>query len=390
MREHNMLRPKIPGYFLNNTQLYAGANTIIFSGIRNRDKTNVIIKLLRSEHPSPDDIARFKHEYEIAKEFEAEPDIVHVSGLEKHENSYAIIMENINASTLKEFLEQEKKFQLKEFLEFAILITEALSHVHQHNIIHKDINPANIMLDFTKKQIKIIDFGLSANLPKEIAEIVSPNILEGSLPYLSPEQTGRMNRGIDYRTDFYSLGVTFYQMITGQLPFLSDDPMELVHYHIAVIPTSPHEMDSTIPEIISNIIMKLLSKKAEDRYQNTNGLLADLKECLSQLNATGTIKPFCLAKKDIFSRFQVPEKLYGRENEVKILLETYESVTKGATELMLISGYSGIGKSVLVHETHKSIVQKRGYFISGNTINLDIIFLMPPLLMHLLNSSNSY
>lgn len=359
------MRPMLPGFTVNDVQLYSGLYTIVFSGTRNTDKVSVVIKLLKNEHPSPDDIARFKHEYEVAKTFESEEDIVHVYSLEKHDNSYAIIMENIHAPTLEEILEKEKKFKINEFLELAIHITEALGHIHQNNIIHKDINPSNIMCDYANKSVRIIDFGLSANLPKERAEIVSPNVLEGTLTYLSPEQTGRMNRGIDYRTDYYSLGVTFYQMLTGELPFSCKDPMELVHYHIAVIPKSPSEIDPTIPEVVSAIVMKLLAKKAEDRYQNANGLLADLKKCQEQLRATGEIRSFKLGTNDIFSRFQIPEKLYGRENEINILMNSYEKIMQGKTELMLVAGYSGIGKSALVHEIHKPIVTKHGYFISG-------------------------
>lgn len=355
----------IPGFRINESPIYTGLYTIIFSGVHDSDNVNVVIKLLKDKYPSPNDIARFKHEYEVAKAFESEEDIVHVFSLEKHENSYAIIMENLTIPTLGEILEKEQKLNLELFLELAIHMTEALGHIHQNNIIHKDINPSNIMCDIESKTVKIIDFGLSANLPKERAEIVSPNVLEGTLNYLSPEQTGRMNRGIDYRTDYYSLGITFYQMLTGQLPFTSDDPMELVHYHIAVTPKSPHEIDNSIPKILSDIVMKLLAKNAEDRYQNANGLITDLSQCLEQLKLNGKIEPFKLGVKDIFSRFQIPEKLYGREDEVKTLLDTYDNVMQGKVELMLVAGYSGIGKSALVHEAHKPIVAKHGYFISG-------------------------
>lgn len=355
----------VPGYTVNPKPIYSGLYTIIFSGIKDNNHSNVVIKILKNEYPSPDEIARFKHEYEIAKIFEHEKDIVHVSDLERYENSYAIIMENINNPSLADILEKEKKITLIQFLDLAIAATQALAHIHQNNIIHKDINPSNIMYNLAKNELKIIDFGLSANLPKERAEIVSPNVLEGTLAYLSPEQTGRMNRGIDYRTDYYSLGVTFYQALTGKLPFESKEPLELVHYHIAVVPQTPHEIDNSIPQAVSNIIMKMLSKKAEDRYQNANGLLADLNNCRDQLHNTEKIDLFPLGTQDIFSRFQIPEKLYGREHEITKLLEAYDQITKGNINLMLVSGYSGIGKSALVHEIHKPIVKKHGYFISG-------------------------
>ncbi len=357
--------PKIPKYTISQTHIFLGAYSMLVSGIRDQDNADVVIKLLKDEHPSLDDIARVRHEYEVAKLCETEDDVVHVLALEKCDTSYALVMENIRMPTLDEVLETEKKIGVDDFLELAIHMAQGLGHIHQRGIIHKDITPSNIMCDLAKKQIKIIDFGLAATLPKECAEILSPNVLEGTLPYISPEQTGRMNRGIDYRTDYYSLGVVFYQMLLGILPFSSTDPMELVYYHIAVVPKAPHELDHTIPETVSNIVMKLLAKKAEDRYQNANGLIADLKECYRQFHATATIKPFKLGAQDIFSRFQIPEKLYGREQEVKALMNAYNHIMAGNVKLMLVAGYSGIGKSSLVHEVHKPVAEKHGYFISG-------------------------
>lgn len=354
----------IPGYRINQTPYYSGMQTIFFSGTNAENKA-VLIKLLKREHPSPQDIAQFKHEYEAAKLFENTENILQVYEFHKHENAYAIIMEYVNLPTLAKILEKENKIKFDDFFTLAIRIAEAVGLIHQHNIIHKDLNPYNILSDFDKKEIKIIDFGLSADLPKERVEIVSPNVLQGTLAYISPEQTGRMNRGIDYRADYYSLGVIFYQMLSGKLPFTTTDPAELVHSHIAIVPNPPHEIDPAIPEMASEIVMKLLSKKAEDRYQNINGLILDLKECQHQLKTKGTIDIFPIGKKDVFSRFQIPEKLYGRENELNSLLKTYEKVARGGVELMLIAGYSGIGKSVLVHELYKPIVKQNGYFISG-------------------------
>ncbi len=356
---------KSNGYSFNLNPIYVGDKHLIFSGVREIDHKDIMVKLLNNEYPPEDDILRIKHEYEISKLFNNEEDIVHVYSLEQMGNNYGIIMENILMPRLNDRLEREKKLTISNFLDLSLSISKALSSIHQKNIIHKDINPSNILCSSDNKKIKIIDFGISVNLPKEHTQIVNPNVLEGTLTYLSPEQTGRMNRGIDYRTDFYSLGVLFYQMLTGTLPFCSKDPLELVHSHIAIIPISPIEKDPEIPAVISDIVMKLLAKKAENRYQNANGLIADLKNCQIQLAMTGKIDPFPLAEKDIFSCFLISEKIYGRENEVKTLLSSYENVAKGNVELMLITGYSGIGKTSLVHEIHKPIVAKRGYFISG-------------------------
>ena len=382
---------KLPGYTIENKlPLYSGLYSILFSGISNKDQRSVVIKLLKNEHPSPADIARLKHEYEAAKKCELEDDIVRVFSIEKHGTSYAIIMENINAPTLGEVLESEKKLKLDVFLEIAILIANAIGHIHQKGLIHQYINPYNIMINLAKKQLKVIDFSLSAAESQEQAEVLSPNVLEGILAYVAPEQTGRMNRGVDYRADYYSLGVTLYQMITGQLPFTSNDPMELVHFHIAVIPKTPHEIDSSIPNVVSDIIMRLLAKKAEERYQNTNGLIADLQKCLLQLRLKGEIQSFPLGTQDIFSTFQIPKKLYGREEELNTLINGFEHAMKGSVELMLVAGYSGIGKSALVHELHRPIAGRQGILFQASSINISIIFLMSHLLRHLTNGLSRF
>jgi predicted ATPase/class 3 adenylate cyclase len=356
---------EILGYTINEEPIFIGEQSIILSGFDDKTKKPVAIKLLNTEYPSPDQLARFRHEYEITKKFESSENIIHAYDFVKSKNSYAIVMENATVGSLGDLLAVEKKLKLKDFLALSLEISKALKTVHEKQIIHKDINANNILCNINKKKATLIDFGLSAAIPRERVEIVSPNVLEGTLAYLSPEQTGRMNRGLDYRTDFYSLGVTFYQMITGELPFSSLDPMEIVHCHIAVIPKSPHDIDPSIPKVVSDIIMRLMAKKAEDRYQNMNGLIADLELCLNSLSTKGTIDPFPLATKDLHSRFQIPEKLYGREREVSTLMQTYDEVMEGKVTLMLVAGYSGIGKSALVNEIHKPIIQKHGYFISG-------------------------
>ncbi len=266
-------------------------------------------------------------------------------------------------------------------------MAEILGAIHAGNIIHKDINPSNIVYNPETGQVKIIDFGISTVLSRENPTLSNPNVLEGTLAYMSPEQTGRMNRAIDYRTDFYSLGATFYELLTGRLPFVTGDAMELVHCHMAKVPVPPHEVNPQIPKVVSDIVMKLLAKTAEERYQSAWGIKADLEECLTQLQTTGIIAEFTLARQDVSDKFQISQKLYGREAEVETLLAAFERVApapgseaephsrafpggarereKGGVELMLVAGYSGIGKSALVQEIYKPITQQRGYFISG-------------------------
>ena len=245
-------------------------------------------------------------------------------------------------------------------LAISIALCEIIDQIHQKKIIHKDINPSNLLLNQENNIIKLIDFGISTTLPRENPEICHPNLLEGTLQYISPEQTGRMNRGIDYRTDYYSLGITFYKMLTGVLPYESTDSMELVHYHIAKRPIAPSVLDPNIPEVVSNIILKLMTKTVEDRYQSALGLKKDLQLCLGQLEKKGKIDSFPLAQTDLSDRFKIPEKLYGRDNEIKILLDAFNNVSDGRAELLFVAGYSGIGKSSLVYEVHKPIIEKRG------------------------------
>jgi len=255
-------------------------------------------------------------------------------------------------------------FNLEEFLQLAIATTASLAQVHTANIIHKDINPSNIVYNPDTKQLKIIDFSISTVLSRENQALKNPNALEGTLAYMSPEQTGRMNRSLDYRTDFYSLGVTFYEMLTNKLPFETTDALELVHSHIAKLPLPPFEVNPQIPQVVSDMVMELMAKNAQDRYQSAFGIKADLEECLNQLHQTGRISHFPLAGQDISDKFQIPQKLYGREREIGTLLSAFERASD-RSEIMLIAGYSGIGKSALVQELYKPITEKRGYFISG-------------------------
>ncbi|MBW4679206.1 MAG: AAA family ATPase [Microcoleus vaginatus WJT46-NPBG5] len=344
-------------------QIYESANSLVYRGIRESDQQPLILKVLKQDYPTPAELTRYRTEYHLTKSLNL-AGVVKVDGLQKYQNTLVMFLEDFGGKSLKSWM-QESPFTLKECIEIAIALADALGHIHAANIIHKDINPSNVVLNKETHQLKIIDFGISTKLTREMPVLKNPNVLEGTLAYMSPEQTGRMNRTLDYRTDFYSLGVTFYELLTNQLPFETDDALELVHYHIAKVPVSPSELNPEIPPILSDIVMKLLAKTAEERYQSAWGLKADLEECLNQLNLTRKISNFELAREDIYDKFQLPQKLYGREQEIATLLTAFERVTHAQSELMLIAGYSGIGKSVLVQELYKPITQKRGYFISG-------------------------
>ncbi|HEY9830927.1 MAG TPA: protein kinase, partial [Stenomitos sp.] len=371
-------------------KIYSGSRTQVYRGVRSHDQKSVVLKLLLSEYPTFKELVQFRNQYTIAKNLDL-PGIVKPLALENYRNGYALVMEDNGCVSLKQKVGNTEGMgrnanSLKEFLNIAVQIVQALEGLIRHRIIHKDIKPDNILIHPKNGQIKIIDFSIASLLPRESQEIKNPNVLEGTLAYMSPEQTGRMNRGIDYRTDFYSLGVTFYELLTGQLPFQASDSIELVHCHIARIPTPPIELVPSIPQKVNDIVMKLMAKTAEERYQSAFGLRADLETCLQQYSENGSIQPFQLGEKDICDRFVIPEKLYGREAEVATLLAAFDRVSgrgemsteisgftspvsspstiptpprkinlrtaKSPIELILVAGFSGIGKTAVVNEVH--------------------------------------
>lgn len=353
-------------------QIYESSNSLVYRANRRRDDRPVILKILKEDYPTPSELTRYKQEYEITRSLNIDG-AIEAYDLQKYQNTLAMVLEDFGGESL-DIITKDRKLSLLEFLSVAIKITKTLGEIHAANVIHKDINPANIVWNVKTNQLKIIDFGISTVFTRENPTIKNPNILEGTLAYISPEQTGRMNRVLDYTTDFYSLGATFYRLLTGCLPFDTSDALELVHCHIAKQPVPPHEVDRNIPKAVSNLILKLLAKTAEERYQSAFGIVADLEECLRQFQSGGEIADFPLARQDFSDRFNIPQKLYGREREIETLLSTFaritstsdsEEKTEKCVETILVSGYSGIGKSVLVRELYKPITQQRGYFISG-------------------------
>ncbi len=363
----------IPGYRITE-QIYSGNKTLVYRGIREEDQKSVIIKLLRNEHPTFGEISQFRNQYTITKNLDI-PGIVKPFSLENYHNTDVLVMEDYGGISLKDWVvgQNHQPFNglaIREFFQIAIQIVSTLEGLHSdskalqgNRIIHKDIKPANIVIHPSTLEVKLIDFSIATLLPREIQFLINPSVLEGTLAYISPEQTGRMNRGIDYRSDFYSLGVTFFQLLTGQLPFTTTDPMELVYCHIAKQAPTASQINPNIPPILSLIISKLMAKNAEDRYQSAYGLKHDLQKCRQQWDETENITNFELGEKDISDRFLIPEKLYGRDAEVETLLAAFERVSSGTTEMILVTGFSGIGKTAVVNEIHKPILRQRSYFI---------------------------
>ncbi len=250
-----------------------------------------------------------------------------------------------------------RPMEVGTFLRLAVSLSAALRRLHERGLVHKDIKPANVLVN-SAGEIRLTGFGIASRLPRERQAPDPPEIIGGTLAYMAPEQTGRMNRSIDARSDLYSLGVTFYQMLTGLLPFSASDPMEWVHCHIARHPAPLNERVNGVPAPVAAIVLKLLAKNAESRYQTAAGVESDLQRCLSALDAHGRIESFPLAANDASDRLLIPEKLYGREAEIENLFAAFDRVVTsgGMTEIVLISGYAGIGKSSVVNELHKVLV----------------------------------
>ncbi|MEM9091904.1 MAG: serine/threonine-protein kinase PknK [Cyanobacteria bacterium P01_F01_bin.53] len=354
--------------------IYQGATTAVSRGIETASQQRVVLKVLTQEYPSFEEIVRFRNQYAIAQNLPIEG-IIRPLKLLPCGNGYGLVMEDFAGQSLAQYA-QRQPLGVVAVLEIAIQLAEILHGLHQHCVIHKDIKPGNILIHSASGQVKLGDFSIASRLPKETQSLQSPSRLEGTLAYLAPEQTGRMNRAIDYRTDFYGLGVTLYELLTGQLPFLSTDPLALIHSHIAQRPPAVDQVNVAIPAMVSQVVAKLMAKNAENRYQSALGLKCDLETCLAQWESQGAIAEFELGTRDVGDRFVISEKLYGREVAIHTLLAAFERVAQGQTELMLVAGESGIGKTAVVNEVHKPITRQQGYFIKGkfDQFNRDVPF----------------
>ena len=346
--------------------LREGGDFSLYRGTKRCNQMPVLAVAAASEQPSPQNLRRLEHEYSLADALDPAW-AVRPLALNLHKGRMALILEDPGGEPLDRVIEQHKgqPINLTCFLRTAIGLATALGEAHRQGLIHKDLKPANALVD-DSGHVWLTGFGIASRLPRERQSPGAPELVAGSLPYMAPEQTGRMNRSIDYRSDLYSLGITLYEMSTGRLPFTASDPMEWVHCQIARQPVSPRERAPDIPLVVSAIIMKLLAKIAEDRYQTASGLKRDLQRCLDALESHGCIDEFPLGEHDTPDRLLIPERLYGRAAEINTLLASFERIVAGGNpELVLVSGYSGVGKSSVVNELHKPLVPPRGLFASG-------------------------
>ncbi|EPX64836.1 serine/threonine kinase [Cystobacter fuscus DSM 2262] len=351
----------IPGYKVLGTLLAKGSN-VLFHAVREADGVPVILKTPLAPSPGASENERYRREFAILQRLRDVRGVTRPYAYERIHERPVLLLERIQGEPLSEATGQP--MEVSRFLSLALSLVSTLAEVHLRDIIHKDIKPSNIILE-PSGEARLIDFGVATLQRVEHLEAAPAHLIEGTLAYMSPEQTGRMNRVVDHRTDFYSLGVTFYELLTGRRPFQARDALEWFHAHLTQRPKPPHELNPQVPPALSALVMKLLAKVAEERYQSAEGLKADLERCHEALGQ-GVREVFPLGTQDTPQRFQLPQRLYGREAQVAALLEGFERVTRtGRPELLLLSGYSGIGKSSLVHELYKPVVRRRGFFLNG-------------------------
>src|SRR3954447_14723260 len=326
--------------------------------------THAFIPLLsRPQHPTLESINRLTHEYELRDSIAGDWALRPLELVSEHGRTM-LVVEYVGGEPLDRLVGEP--MEIERFLRLAVALSAAIGGLHGRGLIHKDINPRNVIVESAAGHVRLTGFGIASRLPRERQAPEPPEIIAGTLAYMAPEQTGRMNRSVDARSDLYALGVTLYQLVTGGLPFTATDPMELVHCHIARQAVPPAEQTPGVPAAVSAIIMKLLAKTQEDRYQTAAGVDADLRRCLTAYQVAGSIEPFGLGARDIPDVLRISEQLYGREQSIAALLAAFERVaTDGTSELMLVSGYSGVGKSSVVNELQKALSLSRGIFAAG-------------------------
>jgi predicted ATPase len=343
--------------------LHQNGEFVLSRGRRKKDRSTLLVVAPASEQPAPPTLRRLEHAYVLRDSLDptwaARP-----IALANQRGQLMLLLHDPGGEVLEQFLGQP--LELAQFLRIAIGFAVALGRMHARDLIHKDIKPSNALVNPMTGQVWLIGFGIASRLPRERQSVEPPEFIAGTLPYMAPEQTGRMNRSIDSRSDLYALGVTLYEMLTGSLPFTASDPMEWVHCHIARQPVPPGERVTNIPGPVSAIVMKLLAKTAEERYQTAVGVERDLRRCLDEWETRRRIDEFRPGEHDIPDRLLIPEKLYGRASEIETLLAAFDRIVAGGRpELVLVSGYSGIGKSSVVNELQKPLVPPRGLFAAG-------------------------
>jgi predicted ATPase/signal transduction histidine kinase len=349
------------GYTITET-LHEGGKSMVYRATRKADGQPVVLKVLRGDQPTPAEVERFRLQYEIVKDLDLDG-VVRVLGQEELDQRPVLVLEDFGGVSLARYL-NGRPLGLQTFLDVAVDLAQHLAAIHRRGVIHRDINPANIIINPETREVKIADFGLASRLSREAPQSREAGQTVGTLRYISPEQTGRINRCVDHRSDLYSLGATFHQLLTGAPPFAFSDPLELVHAHIARNPEAPEQLNPEVPKILSAMVQMLLAKAAEERYQTARGLAADLAQ-LRRRFAAGDALDFVLCQQDVSDRFQISQRLYGRSKELAALTAALDRVGRGGHELLLLAGEAGAGKSALVREIRQLLAHRGAVYASG-------------------------
>jgi len=363
----------------NIETLYESRDTIVCRA-RNKQGEISILKTIKDNYPSEEQLAQLEYEYNILNQLDGQG-IIHVRELIKYYKGHIIVMENIDGMSLlnvpvfesiRNGDKQLSTHKLMLILEIFIKMVEVIEKLHDKTLIYKEINPGIFLIKSDFSQVSILGLGLTKKINSSRKESYSTEGIEVMLPYISPEQTGRTGRFIDYHTDFYSLGVSMYELITGKRPFTTNNMLEMIHSHIAKTPIEPHIVNPDIPKPVSAIIMKLMAKESEQRYQSAQGIVYDFRKCLESLGSSGIVGDFEVGMNDISNKFQIPQKLYGRDRERETLKQMYEQVAKGGSHMLLVGGYSGVGKTSIIQEIYRPVVELGGFFASGKAEQLQI------------------
>ncbi|MDY6905912.1 MAG: AAA family ATPase [Thermodesulfobacteriota bacterium] len=354
-----VMTPKLEDTYTIVKKIAETHSSVIHQGLDNNNRA-VAIKILKIKKPAEADIVRFREEYAIINALDTDH-IVKTFAIGDFNGQPAVVMELIDADPLRAFM--GTPVAIDWFLDIAIQLSETLCQLHKNKIVHKDIKPGNIFIQ--DNRVTIADYGIIPGFTCINENLFDIKIINGTLAYISPEQTGRIKRAVDYRTDLYSIGAIFYEMLTGRPPFVSEDPFEIIHSHLAVMPEPPKDVNPDVPPALSAIVTKLLNKAAEERYQSCFGLTADLKQCQRAIISQGTIPDFEPGAADAPLQFNIPHKLVGRERAINRMLSVFDSVSRGRTESLMVYGHPGIGKSALLNEIHKPMVARKSYFLSG-------------------------
>lgn len=344
-------------------KIHETRGSVFYKTVLKETNEPAVLQRLKIQNVNPSELAVLRQEFN-AISGKGYGNVIRYCGMIEQKDAVALIMEDFPGEPVSGRV-SNAPLSVDVFLDMAIQLADVVGELHQDDMIHGAITPFHILVDMKTGDVRLTGFGFISSFTHENDALYDGNVIMDTLAYISPEQTGRMNRPVDYRTDLYSLGISFYHMLTGAVPFMDLHPMMMFHSHIARHPVSPSDIIPTIPRVLSDIVLRMIEKTPEDRYQNSYGLKVDLETCRSHLRNTGNIEPFTIGRHDISKRFNIPQKLYGREAEIEKLLASYEGICRGGKEVMLIAGPPGIGKTALVRELDKAIVEKNGYFISG-------------------------